>query len=462
MLLLAFIAAHLPLGLILKKVPMASTVHALGVFVVGAIVAARCRTPIAIAYLAAYTAGIEVIWRMTKSKTFTEWGKLTISVFVIIGIIRFARLKRAWLPVIYYVLLLPSAVMIYFMLEWDEFKEAMTTTMSGPFAVMVCLIYFSGLKINAAQHLRLMLATLMPILAVSAIVAFTTVTAQDLDFSANVRNLKDATMSGGFGPNQVSSTLGLGVFAAFMIVMHELTTPKFKLAFFVIMLGLATQAALTFSRTGLYLAAGSIVVACFFYLGDSKVRGKIIGFGLALVVAVAIVLPLLNSFTGGALLERFSRIDTTGRDNILICDALAFMRNPLLGLGVDQGAVFRSQYMGVLMESHLEWSRMLAEHGLFGLASLLVLLWMGWRGFATARTPRERAAAGSILVFTMLYTSSSGMRLAIPAVTFAIACAIWQFAPRRQHKRPPVHFYSPYSAPPELVPAKPVLPASKF
>ena len=39
MLLLLLIAAHMPLGLLLKKVPMLSTVHAWGVFAVGAVVA---------------------------------------------------------------------------------------------------------------------------------------------------------------------------------------------------------------------------------------------------------------------------------------------------------------------------------------------------------------------------------------------------------------------------------------
>ena len=442
--------AHVPLGLLLKKAPGLSTYHALATLIAGCIIAYKCRAPVTVAYLAAYIAGFEVIWRMTKSKMFTEWGKFTLSVFVIIAVLRFTRTRRNWLALLYFALLLPAAGRIFGMLPWDEFKEAMTFTLSGPFALMACMYFFSGLKINSAQFLRLMLAVLMPILAISAIAAFTTVTAEDLDFSANVRNLRSATMSGGFGPNQVSSILGMGVLAAFLVMMHEEMPKNYRPVIFVILAGLASQAALTFSRTGLYLATGSIVAAAYFYMGDAKMRPRILRFGFAMVGAVAVVLPLLSAFTGGALLERFKDISTTGRDNIMFLDLKAFALNPLLGIGVDQGPGFRAQWMGVLMESHVEWSRMLGEHGVFGLVALIILIFLGWKGYRSADTLRARSAATSLLVFTVMYASSCGMRLGAPSFLFGLLCTTWKFGPPKRRPRPRLLQKSPFATSPEF------------
>ncbi|MBI3415669.1 MAG: hypothetical protein HY043_10195 [Verrucomicrobia bacterium] len=447
---LAIMFLHMFLGVLMKKVPGVSTWHAFGSLVVGVIVACRCRRPITVAYVAAYVSGIEVIWRMTKAKVFTEWGKLIISIFVIIAVVRFSRAKRTWLPIVYFVLLIPACLIIIPELPYEDLHEAIPYTMSGPFALMACMCYFSGVKITPTDCLRVLLGVLIPIIALSAIVAFTTLTAADFDFSVNVRNVKDLSLTGGFGPNQVSSTLGLGVLAAFLIVMHERTPAAYKPVFFAITAGLATQAAMTFSRTGLYLAGGAIVTACFFYFGDPKMRPRILLFSIAMALAVVIILPILDNYTSGALMDRFKSFDTTGRDSILLADIMAFLSQPAFGLGVDQGRIFRNAYYGTLMESHVEWSRLMAEHGVFGLAALLILIYLGLRNFAAAQTLRARAIVASFIVFTFLYTSSCGMRLALASFIYGLACATFQFGPPRRRPRPPAPRTAMFSASPQV------------
>jgi hypothetical protein len=69
--------------------------------------------------------------------------------------------------------------------------------------------------------------------------------------------------------------LGLGTVLAFLIAVNETSTLKLKCLMFGSMLLFATQSALTFSRTGIYLAGGAIVFAAFYLWRDRQMRFKL-------------------------------------------------------------------------------------------------------------------------------------------------------------------------------------------
>jgi uncharacterized membrane protein YGL010W len=75
----------------------------------------------------------------------------------------------------------------------------------------------------------------------------------------------------------------------------------------------------------------------------------------------------------------------------------------------------------MVASSHTEFSRLLAEHGLFGLGALLLLALMTAQRFRQAQTPVSRAMVLSMMGWSLLFMAHSAMRLAAPAFLFGLA-----------------------------------------
>ena len=68
-----------------------------------------------------------------------------------------------------------------------------------------------------------------------------------------------------------------------------------------------------------------------------------------------------------------------------------------------------------------EYTRLLAEHGLFGVLAMGCLLAMVWVGFRRQRQPFGQAWTAALVAWTALELSHSSTRLAAVAFTFALA-----------------------------------------
>jgi O-antigen ligase len=141
--------------------------------------------------------------------------------------------------------------------------------------------------------------------------------------------------SGGYGPNQVSSILGLGALVALLCTLiGPRRQGKLGLVLFAMVVDLAAQSALTFSRSGLYCACGGASAAAIVLCRDARTRLK-----FALMAAVLgfityyVLIPSLDLFTRGSLVKRFTEKGYSGRDSLLEADLNVFAANPFLGVG---------------------------------------------------------------------------------------------------------------------------------
>jgi O-antigen ligase len=212
---------------------------------------------------------------------------------------------------------------------------------------------------------------------------------------------------------------------AFLIVLDRSVSRGLKILFFVVSLGLIGQSALTFSRGGLYMATGGAAVAVIFMIQDRRSRLRLFALIAALFLVINfILLPQLDEFTGGALSKRFSDTRTTGRDGIALSDLQVFIEHPLVGVGPGQTRHYRELDSAFSKSAaHTEFSRLLAEHGAFGLVAIVVLLLMAFQHFSQARTARGRAVAGSMTAWGLLFMISAAMRLVAPCFVFGLAAA---------------------------------------
>ena len=225
--------------------------------------------------------------------------------------------------------------------------------------------------------------------------------------------------SGGFGPNQVSTVLGFGALLAFLVTVERDRALRARSLMFGLMLLFAVQSALTFSRGGLSAAAGAMVIASLCLLRDTRSRVTLSVVVTVLALATTFVLvPALDRFAGGKLVTRFKDLNTSGRAELARQEVRLFREHPVSGVGPGGAKV-----LGRGSQAHTELTRVIAEHGVLGVAALVVLLAMCVQVFRSPYSPREKAVSLALLTWSLLTMMHAATRTVAPAVAFGLAFA---------------------------------------
>jgi len=249
--------------------------------------------------------------------------------------------------------------------------------------------------------------------------------------------VSNKSQSGNFGPNQVSAVLALAGVGAFLSVLEDKVSKGCKLLMFAIMTLVLVQSALTFSRGGLYMFSAAALAAFLCLVSDSRKRIRAVAFGLVIFAATEyVVIPALDEFTNGAILTRFHDTRTTGRDELVITELELWAENPLFGVGPGQ-AMYHRDVSVVFAAAHTEFTRVLAEHGLFGFGSLVMLVIMAFRTVRTPMRPAERALVLSAWTFAMLFLATDGMRILAPSSLIGLS-AVTHLKRALDNRRRPV------------------------
>lgn len=417
----AFLLVHVPLGLVMRAYPVVSTTHALFVFALGlgwALAGYENRVSV----WGAYVAASDVLWRLTGASVPWEFAKYALALVFVFAILRSGRLRAPSLPLIYLGLLIPSSLLVVSRLEPRAAFNRISFNLSGPLALAVGVWFFSRLTLTASEYATLLVAMVGPIIGACSVVLSSIRSEEELFF----KGASNFATSGGWGPNQVSALLGLGALLSVLLFVTTRGPGWLKAVLFVLIVGLASQSALTFSRGGLFTAAGAAAAAMPFLVRDRGARRRLLfGGTIALAITVFLVVPGLESFTRGALGVRFENLGTTGRDRIAMADFTIWKENPILGVGPGIGPEKRLAILGTAALAHTEWSRLLAEHGLLGAGAIICLFVMAQRAVASGRGSLGKALAAAFVVWAFLFMFHAGMRVAAPAFAIAVAQCRW-------------------------------------
>ena len=134
------------------------------------------------------------------------------------------------------------------------------------------------------------------------------------------------------------------------------------------------------------------------------------------------ILPLLNSLSGGGLLHRYETSSLTKRDSIVGNDLDLFWRDPILGVGAGVSQTMRPAAIAG-ETAHTEYTRLLAEHGVFGLAALGVLVAMVVIAFRRAHRGVGRALVAAFVGWSFAEMTHSATRIALVAFALGLAVA---------------------------------------
>ena len=224
----ALIGIHLLIGFAVFVIPFLAKIYALLIIGVGLFIVIKTRNGNNQALIvAAYLTGAEVLLRMKNGVPLYEFGKYGVIFFLFIGIIYRGFSRQSFIYWVFILILLPGAFYSFFTLSSDEdIRKAIMFNLSGPICLAVSSIYCFNRPISFKQLNHVLLAVSLPILSVLIYLVFYTPSIKEVVISTG----SNFATSGGFGPNQVSTVLGLATFVFLSRVVLE-SSNKFNLIF---------------------------------------------------------------------------------------------------------------------------------------------------------------------------------------------------------------------------------------
>jgi O-antigen ligase len=411
--LVGYVGANVALSFLAQRFVVVSTVWALATLLVGLVVLSRPQASERMVIVASYIVGAELIWRGTHARVFWEYGKYALILVLGLAFLKAGRQRVEWRAIVFIACMVPSlTVLPYF----D--RQDVAFNISGPVSLGVAVLFFSNLVIDRRLLVRLCVIALGPIVGLAALSSIGTVLADPDRFIIGGK-----TTTAGIGPNQVSSVFAVGMLLVVVLLLVGPRRRFFRIGLTGLGLWLTAQTLLSFSRGGLWTAAGSIVVASYFVLQDRRSRRFLVSAaGVVFLILRFAVFPATDRYTGGMVSQRFTSVNLTGRDKIMKADWIVFRENPLLGVGPGQsyGAhaiTFRAS------EAHTEYTRLLAEHGSLGVVAILMLASMTWSRLRQRQSADSKGLSLAFTAWALLYMGHSAMRLAAPAFMFGLGGA---------------------------------------
>jgi O-antigen ligase len=424
---LKWILIHLGIGAAIFVLPLLAKVYAIAIVVVGINYVVRTKNVNNEAlYAAAYVIGAEVFLRMTEGNFFEQYAKYVVMTLLILGMIYRGFSKNSWIYLVFGLLLLPGVILAFFTLNFEtDIRKAVTFNIVGPVTLMVCSIYCYQRKVTFKQLLNIIDMLAYPLMV--TLVYMFAYTPSIKDVVTNTES--NFETSGGFGPNQVSTILGLGIFLFFVKIILNSKNKKMLIINSVFFIVITFRGIVTFSRGGIIAGFLMIIFAVVLLLFHTKSQAK---SKIYLVVfmgffAFAGVWIYSSSQTSGLIDKRYANEDArgrekasklTGREVLIESELNMFLENPIFGIGVGKNKEYRLEETGIVAASHNEITRMLAEHGMFGLFGLIILMVTPVLLYINNK---QNIFLFSFLIFWLLTINHAAMRLAAPAFIYALS-----------------------------------------
>jgi len=318
--------------------------------------------------------------------------------------------------IIYFVLLIPS---VFLLPGFD--REEIAFNLAGPFALAMAVTFFSDYPIYKRNIKNSLLAFVGPSVGLGFLAFLGIVSTSSLVFTTSSLRATSA----GIGPNQVSSSLGLGVVSAFFLLVLTWEKRFLRFIFLGIFLWLLIQNSLTFSRGGVWTALITILVVVYYLFREKRARRVFIGVSIPFLLVIYFsIFPALDNFTNNTFSSRYSDFDLTGREAIMAGDMLAFMENPLFGVGPGQSKSFHS-ITHRYSNSHTEYTRLLAEHGLFGVAAIMILGIISLQRVFSNGSSYQKMFRVAFTVWVLFYLFHSSTRTVAPSLLFGMGAAMY-------------------------------------
>jgi len=408
------ILSHLLLAILVQVDPIIISIHAYITLALGFYYTLMDSNAHRGLIVMSYIIGSELLWRGFGANVFWEYGKIITILLILLLIYRigFTKIKLN-LGAVYVLLLIPSLIS----LDTNNYTD-ITHSLLGPILLGMSVNLFKNISINRPQLYKMLFFATVPIITLLAITNYSTIFSGGFNYtSAYIERIETA----GIGPNQASNILGLGVL--FIFLLTQLFRDKTTLFFQILGIIAIIQTMLTHSRGGFWNTLISIVIFYFFQLTTTKSKVRLLIGAFPLILSFFyIIFPFLDNISSGSVIQRFSNADLGRREVIIDSELVAFKQNPVFGIGPGQSRKYRKDNFDHYTHAHTEYTRLLAEHGVFGVFANIILFILTFYTLKN-KSGNERTISMTLITWSLLFMIHSATRLAAPCFLFGIAMA---------------------------------------
>ena len=247
---LLFICIHLVIGFIATILPIGK-IYTLLIIVTGIIIILITRNKNEEAlYLLSYLVGVEIFIRAINGAILYETGKYGLILFSLLGIFLGPIKGKISISLLIYILLLSIGIMFTQVPPGESIRKAIAFNLSGPISLAIFALYCNFRHITIKELNQLLFFLLLPIFSMISLVYFKTPSLEDLVFTTS----SNFNTSGGFGPNQVSTMIGVGTFIIAIFIILRVQLSKYLFLDIIFLAYFTYRGLLTFSRGGMLTA----------------------------------------------------------------------------------------------------------------------------------------------------------------------------------------------------------------
>jgi O-antigen ligase len=376
-----------------------------------------------------YLVAFEMLGRLSKAYPFipTELGKYFLLFFSFVGIITSGiRSKSAFLM---FLLLIPA--FFYDFSGLRTFVDIIYNIL-GPLATAAGIAFLYRSQVSQLQMNQIL--HLIWFTSLSALI-FTFIKTPDFETITFTLGAQFETTAD-TPSNQVATILGMGMFLSFYSIINRLKFSGYRYFDIAIMLLFAFQGLISFSRGGMLIAAIGMVII-FFYNSGAKFnnkKGNIILGGVAALIGFYFIFQFANNISGGKLLQRYigetegtllgskektADVLVSGRLTIFNEDINLWMEHPITGVGAASSRFLRVRTK--MVSPHVEFSRLLAEHGILGLMYFLILLFIYRSLYIRLSGKTNKGLFLALFVIAILSSFHAAMRTYLSPLFFILA-----------------------------------------
>lgn len=422
------VVLHVILGILIYLFRPISTIYAIAIIGFGLYYVIKTQNKNnEVLYVAAYIVGSEVFLRMTSGNLLYESSKYGVIIFAVLGMYYSGFSKNAIPFWIYLLLLLPGVIIATETLNLDtNIRKAILFNISGPVCLGITSIYCYNRKIKLSQVNDILLAIGLPVLTTTIYLILYTPDLKEVLIGTGSNN----ATSGGFGPNQVATLMGIGMFVFFSRLLLDSKSKLIFIINLIVLFNITFRGLITFSRGGMvtgFVMIISLLLYIYFYT-KSKSRFNLIRLLFFMSIAFFVTWLYTSNQTGGLIDKRYANKDMagrtkesklSGREDIWNSEIEDFVNNPVFGIGVAKALEIRQEKSGgLIIASHSEISRTLGEHGTMGIIALLIVF---FTPIVLFLDNKQHIYIYCFLFFWLLTINHAAMRLAAPALVYSLS-----------------------------------------
>ena len=378
-------------------------------------------------YWCVYAMSAEVLFRIAKGAIFHEYVKYLCMLFLIAGLLTQKIKNRISSQYSIYILFLLISIVFAQQESFSAFRQEVSFNLSGPILLGIASIYLYKREMYLDQILDLLKVSILPMISILVYLFFYTTDISNISFLSAA----NFATTGGFGPNQVSTILGFGIFVLIVLLLYKKRFTNSLVLDVIILAYLIYRDLLTFSRGGLVTGVCAAIIILFFYLRSKpNFITSIAKIGIMFFILGFTLFNYTSSQTDNVLSYRYSGKNTYGVDKTDISSGRIgffkdefelFLDNPLFGVGVGGSKYFREKTSNHKGSSHNEITRMFSEHGIIGVFLLLFLIIHPLKIIYKNRRYNEFSFSLAFYLLWFLTINHSAMRLAFPSIVYGLS-----------------------------------------